>query len=113
METKTIEIRDRMTFIAAVAVRLEPESERDRYLFARSGFGLTPAEQGEYVVLLRLSNAQSAYDPYAWGDRTMANAHRYLIENWAAVASGDVVDVEVVLGEKDTPSQREQLERDA
>jgi hypothetical protein len=45
MTTKAFEIRDRATFIPAIAVRLDPADERERYLIARCGFGVTPSAQ--------------------------------------------------------------------
>lgn len=36
MEVKTLEIRDRTTFIPALAIRLGPRDERDRWLCERA-----------------------------------------------------------------------------
>lgn len=107
MNSKTIEIRDRGTFIAAIATQLEPSNEKDRYLLARSGFGRMAGEQKAYILLARFSDSRCNYDPYEWGGRTMPVAHEYLIGNWESVKSGDVLDVEHILGESPEPKRSE------
>jgi hypothetical protein len=66
------------------------------YALERSGF---PAGS-DAVLLCRLDAGKSAVDPYDWNDRTMQTAHGYIATGWADLRSGDVIDVEVVLGEK-------------
>lgn len=105
--TKLIEIRDSMTFISAIATQLDPANERERVLLARSGFGLRPGEQSKYVFLARLNGGTATYDPYDWGDRTMAQAHQWLAEHFGEIESGDVVDVEFILGETAAPKEPE------
>ena len=105
--SKVVEIRDRGTFIPALATRIDPESERERKLFARAGFGLSIATQREYVVLTKLVDAKSQHDPFGWGDRTMTTAHRFIAECFDTLTSGAVVDVEHLLGETDQPKEPE------
>ena len=109
MNIKTVEIRDSATFIPALAIRLGPGSEADRYLCARAGFGRTEVEQSRFVILWRLNGGPAEYDPFAWSNRTMQTAHRWLMEHWIEIVSGDVVDVEYILGERDAPKQSEAL----
>jgi len=111
MKAKTLEIRDEGTFVAALAVDMNPgdpypkngtltEKElgaslralRARtYLLRRCGY---PCDGRPNVILTRLDgNGQATNDPYAWGDRTMAHAHHYIIEHWHELKDGDVVDV--------------------
>lgn len=104
MEVKLLEIRDRATFIPAMAVRLTARDETEFYLLRRTGYSEVqmhtlrePVEP--YIVLWRLEGGPAEYDPYAWGNRTMANAHKYIIEKWQTLKSGDVVDVQYILGE--------------
>lgn len=103
--SKVVEIRDRGTFIPALATRIDPDNERERTLFARAGFGLEPATQREYVMLTMLTSARSQHDPFAWGDRTMTSAHRFIAECWDTLTSGAVVDVEHLLGETAQPKE--------
>jgi len=113
MESKVIEIRDRCTFIPALAVRLRPANERERYLVAHAGYGITGESQEQYVILTRLvPPVESHHDPYEWirYGRTMPLAHRHLIANWADVLSGDVVDVEFLLGESSAPKHAEKID---
>jgi hypothetical protein len=101
MEIKTIEIRDSGTFIPALAIRV---SGADGYLFRRAGFGPTPL-----VILVRLADMGASFDPYDWpgGARTMTVAHESIAQHWAELKSGDVVDVEFVLGETPSPKVSE------
>lgn len=95
METKAIEVRDRGTLIPCLAVRLDGYNgnANEAWLMRRAGYG-EPC-----VLFTRAQGGTAAYDPYSWGDRTMKIAHNYVSENWAKISSGDVVDVEFVLGE--------------
>jgi hypothetical protein len=112
MTAKTFEVRDRMTFIPVLAVRLDPGCEEDRYLLARSGYGLTAAGQAEYVQLMNLhgGSGDSKCDPEEWGDaRTMSTAHQYIIDNFEALPSGSVVDVQFILKETKSPVESDRL----
>ena len=105
MEAKTFEIRDRATFIPAFAINPGNGAfnEYDRWLWARAGYGLSPTEQGQYVILGNMNEpTRTRSDPYQWGDRTMHTAHLYILEHWDELASGDVIDVQFILGETAT-----------
>ena len=107
MITKTFEIRDASTFIPALAVKLDPGNDKDRYLLLRAGYG-TP---GDYIFLAMIDggNGRSSSDPYDWpgGARTMRVAHQYIAEHFDDLKSGDVVCVEFILGERTEPKESE------
>jgi hypothetical protein len=111
MICKTFELRDRGTFIPVIAVKLVPVTEADRYLLARAGYGTTPERQSEYIFLCRISGGEGkgACGPYEWGTlaRTLPQAHQYIIDNFDGLCTGDVVDVEFILGETKAPKQSE------
>ena len=109
MEAKLFEIRDRATFIPVLAVRLASRTEAERYLLGRTGYGLTSDEQGRYVILTKLAApSESGYDPNGWpNQRTLPTAHRHIIACWERLWSGDVVDVEFLLGETLQPKASE------
>ena len=98
MQAKVFEIRDSKTFIAALAVNVNPENEGARYLIRRCGYrcGVRPD-----IILTRLDgNARFAFsDPYSHGDRTWQVAHLCIINKWNELKDGDVIDVEFILGE--------------
>ena len=117
MQAKALEIRDRMTFIAILAVEMIPTEfehthwglpgsqddptaleEAQRYLLRRCGY---PIDGRPMILLTRLDGdaRHATTDPYVWGDRTFKTAHRYITENWATLVDGDVIDVEFILGE--------------
>ncbi len=104
MIVKAIEIRDRNTFIPAIAIRMAPANEEQRYLLARVGF------RTAQIVLMRLNDQEAHSDPYEWRDaRTMPNAHVWLLEHFDDVKDGDVLDVEFILGEARAPKVSERL----
>lgn len=109
-EVKTFEIRDEGTFIPVLAVRLDPQCEQDRYLYARAGYGLNEEEQGRYVILWRLNGGEANHDPYGWEAGTMRAAHAYIAAAWADLKSGQVIDVEFIGGQSKTPKESERTE---
>lgn len=99
MDAKTFEIRDDGTFIPVLAVKLCPACEGDRYLLGRAGYGTHPDEQARYVIVVKLEDCQSQYDPNRWEHgRTMEVAHQYIREHFDELPGGAVVDVEYILG---------------
>ena len=109
MIAKTVEIRDRATFIPALAVKLTPRTEQDRYLLNRAGYGTTPERQAEYVMLVRISGGagQATSDPYDWHSSTMQQAHAWLVDHFDELESGAVVDVEYITGLTPEPKRSE------
>lgn len=112
MQCKTIEIRDKATFIPALAVRLQlragEDSAQTHYLARRAGYALGQP----YVILTRLDAAggKAHYDPFGWHDRTFTTAHSFLSDNWDTIADGAVIDVEFILGEREAPKRSERHE---
>ena len=107
MICKTIEIRDAATFIPALAIKLDPTNAADEYLLARAGYARD--EQSEFVLLVWLSRNVANYDPHAWMGRTMPMAHQHVIDNFHALESGAVVDVEFIMGVTVKPKEAERL----
>lgn len=103
METKLLEIRDRGTFIPALAIRLSGD---DGYLARRAGFGF------QLVILIHLETMESQYEPHNWKSvaRTMPAAHSWLEKHWNEAASESVIDVQFILGETDLPKHSERLD---
>lgn len=114
MQTKLFEVRDRGTFIPVMAVKFDPmalptneQEERERFLLKRAGFN-----GSTYVSLTELADGsmQTHYDPFPWrkgGTRTLFEAHRHIEKNWEFLESGAVIDVEFLLGERQTPKLSE------
>lgn len=111
MYLKLFEVRDRMTCIPCFAFltapgTIHPNNAAEEFLLARAGFD---PDLG-YVIFGSLEEPRrSHYDPYDWpmSPRTMRQAHIYITNNWHALESGDVVDVEFVLGETQQPKTTE------
>lgn len=115
MVTKLFEIRDSMTCIAAMAVQLDPRTEDERYLLARSGYGRSAIQHRGYVLLTPISGGKGEMlcDEYGWSSRTMSIAHSEIKDRWDKLETGDVIDVEFILGETKEIKQRERLEMSA
>lgn len=107
MIAKLFEIRDKATFIPALALALSKRpdlSDAENYLLGRSGYG------GDRCVMLsRLNGGHIHCDPYNWGDRTMHAAHLFIEENFDNLESGAVIDVEFILGETKAPKVSEAI----
>ena len=109
MEVRLFEIRDRGTCISAIAIALEPADEIERWLLERAGYGRTPEEQAQYILLGNLDGGQFRVecDPYQWGlvhnNRTMQIAHEHIAEFFTNLPSGSVICTEYLRGERDEP----------
>jgi hypothetical protein len=103
MEVKLFEVRDHNTFTVCVGIRLGSWDEVERYLLGRAGYGRDEKTQTEYVLFACIlpDYHKIHYDPHQWGDRTFMQAHNYILHNWNSLASGDVVDVAYILGERE------------
>ena len=105
MNFKILEIRDEGTHIAALAMRMQAESEiQAYYVHGRCGY----PKDGSGIVLMHLDSQKATVDPYDWpsmgyGQRTLPNAHHYIIEHFDELKDGDVIDVRVILGEAEKP----------
>lgn len=107
MIVKVLEVRDRMTFIPVMAIKMNSEDDIQKYYLRRAGYG----EDSFSVSVICMDNFKGYDDPYKWDcmSRTMHEAHKYISKNWDLLNDGDVVDVEYVLGETDTPKVSERF----
>ncbi len=129
MNTKLLEIRDKGTFIPVLAVDMNSEPDpmveelaRDEadlgpslqdhaartYLLRRCGY---PCDGRPNIGITHLSADGKPFwnDPYGWGGRTYPVAHNFIIEHWAELRDGDVVDVQFILGETAAPKKSERV----
>ena len=104
-EVKLLEIRDEGTTMPVIAIKPDPRTEPERWLWAKGGYGPDVMGQRDYVLLAPLHGGAGMLvcDPYehpgAPATRTLHVAHKHIIECWTYLRSGDVVDVQYVLGE--------------
>lgn len=107
MEIKLFEIRDRATMVPVIAIRMVSTDEAESWLLQHVGFSrMVPC-----IQLIYITANKTEYDPYNWADRTMQTAHIHIESNFDTLESGDVIDVEYILGEKEKPKISERLER--
>lgn len=111
MKTKALEIRDRCTFIAAMATKLESTDSAEIWLMWKSGYH--PQANESFVILTHLGRGEGHIDPYQWvrDSRTMMEAHKYIVKNFDKLKTGDVIDVEFILGEVKVPKVSERESR--
>jgi hypothetical protein len=120
MITRIVEIRDRNTFVPALAILVEDENEAQRYYMRRTGYPTrveTPSGGLAIVILMRMADQKAHSDVYDWNDRTHQNAHYWLQEqvnkhggHWffdSMLTDGLVIDVEYILGETTEPKRSE------
>lgn len=123
--SKLIEIRDSMTFIPALALRVQADGSDSTYLLRRAGYSQEPSGHG--VLLFHLETGVGHARPWDWGShtRTMLVAHAVLAglpltdidpvraaaAQFDKVPNGYVLDVEFMLGIRDAPKESEQLGR--
>ncbi len=105
---KFLEIRDRGTFIPAVAVDMSLSGNGyNDYLLRRAGY----SGNLRCILLTSMHGGRHAnYDPYDWGDRTWKTAHLYIEKQWDEIADGEVIDVEHILGERPERKKSERYE---
>ena len=96
MKLKILEIRDEGTHVPVMAIQMLAEDEVQAwYVHDRCGH----PRDGSGVGLVKLSDGDGKFDPHGWGGRTMPVAHNYIIDHFAELNDGDVVDVQHILGE--------------
>lgn len=105
MRTIALELRDRGTFIPIFATSMKPANGDQNYLLRRAGYDTSPGAE-TFILLGRLDGGHQkcCYDPYDWNDRTWETAHHYIMQNFAKLNDGDVIDVEFIL--KETPTKK-------
>ena len=106
---KYFELRDAMTFIPVVCIRVAPRelSGVEAYLAQRAGIAPTQ----EFVYMLELTNDRIFWNPSRWGDDrdTRFICHMHILHHWEELSSGDVIDAEYILGLQPFPRTPERL----
>jgi hypothetical protein len=107
MKVKLIEIRDDATFIIALCIDMNPDNEIQRWGLRRYGY---PCDGEPNIMITHATgNYNATNDPHHWQDRTWTTAHHHIIENWASLNDGDVVDVSFILDEAKQPKVSERI----
>lgn len=115
MEHKIFEVRDSGTCMVMLGYVLRPnpisQTMQEINLLMRAGYGPQKMANCFYIGLFTLDGGevQGSFDPYSHppGARTRSVAHDYIMKNWRTLKSGDVIDVEFILGETKQPKQSE------
>ena len=107
MKSKIFEVRDKGTLVPVMATMVSNNTGEDSYedsLMTRAGYGTFGM-----VIMTILATGESTNDPYKWDNssRTFREAHQYIYLNYYKLNSGDVIDVEYILGETTTKKESE------
>jgi hypothetical protein len=94
MEAKLFEVRDVGTFIPVMAIKMFSTDEQELYLLKRSGYSGCDSQ----VLVSRLEDSELTLFPHQQSSSTMKLAHRHMINCWSELKSGDVIDIEFVMG---------------
>ena len=103
VETKLLDIRDDGTRIPVLAIRIDP---REAYEGDWDVLNRAAIRSDKVLLLTKLSHYEQHDEPHQWaqtGGRTMKVAHQHMIDHWDELVSGQVVDVEFILGETAWP----------
>jgi hypothetical protein len=108
MDVKLFEVRDSMTCISTIAIKPHARDRHEAFVLSHAGYGHSPEL---YVLFTDLNGSWPlSYDPYKQPERrTMRVAHEYVREHWDELVSGQVIDVEYILGETETPCESDQF----
>lgn len=107
IETKLFEVRDRMTFLPVICMRIAASElpAEEQYLARRAGY----AEPLVIMTHLQADHSTAVYHGEMWADRTRRIAHSYIADRWYDLQSGAVIDVEFILGEVTAPKVSERI----
>lgn len=106
--TKLFEVRDAGTFISAIAIKMVPlpfldqDISGEEYILSRAGWKHLQEDPTSWPCVLfgPAGHGVMRYNPSEWaGNRSMQVAHEHVEINWDLLKSGDVIDVEFLLGE--------------
>lgn len=105
MKVKLFEVRDRCTFVAVMCIKMNsPTVHKEEYLLRRAGYSL----DNDLIAMWNMRDGDPCrYEFY--NSRTYEVSHEYISLNWDSLKSGDVVDVEYILGETKTCKVSEEL----
>lgn len=94
-----------------MAIRPEGTNEGEHFLWGRAGYGRDAGTQKSYLLLCDMSEPPGViqYDRFAWDNRTLKVAHDYIAAHWETLESGQVIDIEHVLGETREPKLSERF----
>jgi len=107
---KLFEVRDQGTFMPVMALKMHAESAPESWLMARAGYGHDPMSHLDYVLFAPIDGSvigEINYNWSKWATHTRLQAHRFIEEHWDELKSGDVIDIEYIMGKTAEPVESE------
>ena len=108
---KTVEIRDRATLIPAFAIKMLPGDEKELFLFKGAGYRWANPCIMLVAIEAPWNSARCSDDWINRSGRTFPVAHKWIEDNFDTIKNGEVIDVEFILGEKDSISLNSFIEQ--
>lgn len=104
-DVKVFELRDRMTTISIMCIKIDMTevTEPDRFIIRRSGWG----SDAKMLYMINLSTCQCIFEAGRWNSATYDVAHQYIEEHWYDLKGGEVIDAEYIRGESERPKESE------
>ena len=99
-ETKIFAIHDVMTLVSMMVQRLVPETLQEELILSRAGY--REIDNYFFFSTFRDEMGEFTYDVYKLeNQRSFGTAARYIKQNWDELESGELIDIEYILGEID------------
>lgn len=105
MQSKLLEVHDEATTLIVMATRPEYGDPAEAWCWGREGF----ADGTRYTMITYVTKGITHYDPYNWGSRTLFEAHQHIAKHFDTLKTGDVVDVEYIIGKRMSPKLSERF----
>jgi len=106
---KFLEVRADGYFLSMLAVGAYPTidklNDREIWILNRAGRSAKHTQ----ILLMDLVSGASSWEPGNWTDRETTITHVHLLSNWKSIKSGDVIDIQYILGERKTIRLSEQV----
>lgn len=101
--SRLIGVCDRMTYKPLLVFNMCPETEEERRIMSRAGFGHNDLSFLSYTFFYDLTAGECSYDPFKLSDqRTIGEAARH-IKQHGLPSDCTLIDCEYLRGEKDEP----------
>ena len=111
-QPKIFEIRDTATCIVVMCVSLKTPNPKEKRLLWKVGYASREtdiATPRTLILMHPMHTEKCSYEAYSLSNcsRTYPVAYNYIVEHWDELRSGDVVDVEFILGITNAPKPSE------
>ena len=101
----TLEVRDSATHIPVLAISTQSEDYLEQYNINRAGY----SQRFPQIIVMRLAGCEAHSDPREWKGSVLQTAHYYIVRHFKTLNSGDVIDIQFILGETKVKKTSERI----